>query len=73
MKLNKKKELYVNAIVGGKGLYSKNVSTMKKKGLITTGSVDGRDDFNFYHWQTDKMMECKLKYLREIYSALNDS
>jgi hypothetical protein len=46
---------------------------MKKKGLITTGSVDGRDDFNFYHWQTDKMMECKLKYLREIYSALNDS
>jgi hypothetical protein len=71
MKLNKKKELYVNAIIGGKKLPENNREKMIKAGLM-------EEEFNGYNcnaytWIREALTAEPLRDLKLLYTVLNDS
>ena len=69
MKLNKKKELYVNAIVGGK-----RPSEDKRERLAEGGLMEENIDYydgNDYDWVKPALMKQTFKHLKELYTLLN--
>jgi hypothetical protein len=67
MKLNKKKELYVNAIIGGKRATVSQCKSMVKAGIMVgIGEIEA-----IYTWDLDILKAQTFKHLRELYTVLN--
>ncbi len=69
MKLNKKKELYVNAIVGGKRPSEDKRERLAESGLMEE-NIDWHD-VNDYDWVKSELTKQSFKHLRELYALLN--
>jgi hypothetical protein len=69
MKLNKKKELYVNAIIGGNAVSQKQGEKMVKAGLMSV-SYKG-SDFNIHDWIRGALTAEPLRDLKLLYTVLN--